>query len=46
MVFQDYANALLPWRTVARNTALGLEATDPRRREAPAGRRCPAAWSA
>ena len=25
MVFQDYANALLPWRTVARNTALGLE---------------------
>ena len=29
MVFQDYANALLPWRTVARNTALGLEATAP-----------------
>jgi NitT/TauT family transport system ATP-binding protein len=25
MVFQDYSNALLPWRTVARNTALGLE---------------------
>ena len=25
MVFQDYGNALLPWRTVARNTALGLE---------------------
>jgi NitT/TauT family transport system ATP-binding protein len=25
MVFQDYENALLPWRTVARNTALGLE---------------------
>lgn len=24
-VFQDYGNALLPWRTVARNTALGLE---------------------
>jgi NitT/TauT family transport system ATP-binding protein len=25
MVFQDYENALLPWRTVARNTGLGLE---------------------
>jgi NitT/TauT family transport system ATP-binding protein len=25
MVFQDYTNALLPWRTVARNVALGLE---------------------
>lgn len=25
MVFQDYGNALLPWRTVERNTALGLE---------------------
>lgn len=25
MVFQDYGNALLPWRTVARNVALGLE---------------------
>jgi NitT/TauT family transport system ATP-binding protein len=25
MVFQDYQNALLPWRTVARNTGLGLE---------------------
>ncbi|GAA2856248.1 ABC transporter ATP-binding protein [Pseudonocardia halophobica] len=24
MVFQDYAAALLPWRTVARNVALGL----------------------
>ena len=24
-VFQDYGNALLPWRTVARNTSLGLE---------------------
>ena len=29
-VFQDYANALLPWRTVARNTALGLEGRIPR----------------
>ncbi|WP_086821629.1 ABC transporter ATP-binding protein [Allokutzneria sp. NRRL B-24872] len=25
MVFQDYAHALLPWRTVRRNVALGLE---------------------
>lgn len=25
MVFQDYENALLPWRTVARNAGLGLE---------------------
>ena len=25
IVFQDYANALLPWRTVARNVALGIE---------------------
>jgi NitT/TauT family transport system ATP-binding protein len=25
MVFQDYVNALLPWRTVHRNVALGLE---------------------
>jgi NitT/TauT family transport system ATP-binding protein len=25
MVFQDYGNALLPWRTVAHNAALGLE---------------------
>lgn len=25
MVFQDYGNALLPWRTVARNVELGLE---------------------
>ena len=24
-VFQDYSNALLPWRSVARNVALGLE---------------------
>lgn len=24
-VFQDYGNALLPWRTVAKNVALGLE---------------------
>ena len=35
MVFQDYQNALLPWRTVARNVELGLEhriATTERRR--------------
>jgi NitT/TauT family transport system ATP-binding protein len=25
MVFQDYVNALLPWRTVRRNVALGVE---------------------
>jgi NitT/TauT family transport system ATP-binding protein len=25
MVFQDYGNALLPWRTVTRNVELGLE---------------------
>lgn len=25
MVFQDYASSLLPWRTVKRNVALGLE---------------------
>lgn len=25
MVFQDYASSLLPWRTVRRNVALGLE---------------------
>jgi NitT/TauT family transport system ATP-binding protein len=30
-VFQDYGNALLPWRTVARNVALGLERRMPRR---------------
>lgn len=29
-VFQDYGNALLPWRTVARNVALGLEGRMPR----------------
>jgi NitT/TauT family transport system ATP-binding protein len=29
-VFQDYNNALLPWRTVARNTGLGLEGRVPR----------------
>jgi NitT/TauT family transport system ATP-binding protein len=27
VVFQDYSHALLPWRTVERNVALGLEAT-------------------
>ena len=46
MVFQDYDNALLPWRTVAAIPRLGLEGTDRARRAGPAGRRCPAAWSA
>ncbi len=35
MVFQDYGNALLPWRTVTRNVELGLEgrfSRDERRR--------------
>ena len=35
MVFQDYGSSLLPWRTVERNVALGLEhrlAEDERRR--------------
>ncbi|WP_211293816.1 ABC transporter ATP-binding protein [Lentzea kentuckyensis] len=31
VVFQDYDNALLPWRTVERNVALGLEGRVPRR---------------
>jgi NitT/TauT family transport system ATP-binding protein len=30
MVFQDYTNALLPWRTVAKNVSLGLEGRHPR----------------
>lgn len=30
MVFQDYTNALLPWRTVRRNVALGLEGRHPK----------------
>ncbi|MDA2891030.1 ATP-binding cassette domain-containing protein [Mycolicibacterium sp. BiH015] len=30
MVFQDYQNALLPWRTAARNVELGLEGSMPR----------------
>ncbi len=34
MVFQDYQNALLPWRTVARNVALGLEGGVPRHERA------------
>lgn len=29
-VFQDYYNALLPWRTVARNVRLGVESRIPR----------------
>ena len=39
MVFQDYNNALLPWRTVARNTGLGLEGRVPRERAATSGSR-------
>lgn len=31
-VFQDYSGALLPWRTVAHNIALSIEATVPRGR--------------
>jgi NitT/TauT family transport system ATP-binding protein len=31
IVFQDYSHALLQWRTVARNVALGLEGKLPRR---------------
>ncbi|KMO81414.1 hypothetical protein BST22_03895 [Mycolicibacterium chubuense] len=31
MVFQDYDNALLPWRTVGRNVELGLEGRIPRK---------------
>jgi NitT/TauT family transport system ATP-binding protein len=30
MLFQDYRGSLLPWRTVEKNVALGLEATLPR----------------
>ena len=30
-VFQDYGNAILPWRTVAKNVALGLEGRFSRR---------------
>jgi NitT/TauT family transport system ATP-binding protein len=33
IVFQDYANALLPWRTAAGNVALALEATGTPRAE-------------
>ena len=36
IVFQDYANALLPWRTVAGNVSLALEAAG-----VPAARRVP-----
>lgn len=30
MVFQDYASSLLPWRTIARNVALGIERALPK----------------
>ena len=35
IVFQDYTNALLPWRTVAENVSLGLEATGVPKSERP-----------
>ncbi len=39
IVFQDYAKALLPWRTAAGNVALALEAMGTRRGRAPRPRR-------
>jgi NitT/TauT family transport system ATP-binding protein len=36
VVFQDYANALLPWRTAEGNVSLALEAAGKPRRERPA----------
>ncbi len=36
IVFQDYVNALLPWRTVKDNVALGLEAIKMPKKEQPA----------
>ena len=36
VVFQDYANALLPWRTAEGNVSLALEAAGAPRRERPA----------
>ena len=46
VVFQDYANALLPWRTAAGNVSLVLEAEGvPRMASGPAGlRNCWRAW--
>lgn len=35
LVFQDYAASLLPWRTVAKNVALGLEGRLPKAQIAP-----------
>ena len=36
IVFQDYVNALLPWRTVQDNVALGLEAINMPKAQRPA----------